>query len=252
MWQLLLAALSALIIGFSKTGVPGTGILMVPLMAIVFGGRLSVGATLPMLIFADIFAVTFYRRTADWGHLRRLAPWVLAGLAIGTGTLWWLGHHPLKHDPLNSWIGVIVLLMLGISLLRNRLGDKLVPTGPVGMPATGVVAGFTTMVSNAAGPVMQIYLIAADLPKLILMGTTAWYFLIVNVAKVPLLLGLTLDNPAKPMLTWETLILNVALFPFIAAGALAGRALLPVIPQKIFNRVVLTLSAAAAVRLLFS
>jgi uncharacterized membrane protein YfcA len=221
-------------------------------MAIVFGGRLSVGATLPMLIFADIFAVTFYRRTADWSHLRRLAPWVLLGLTFGTATLWWMGHHPQAHDPLNSWIGVIVLLMLGVSLLRSRLGDRLIPTGSIGMPATGLVAGFTTMVSNAAGPVMQIYLIAADLPKLTLMGTTAWYFLIVNVSKVPLLLGLTWDNPAKPMLTTETLVINLILLPIIAVGALAGRALLPVVPQKVFNKVVLTLSAAAAVRLLFS
>jgi uncharacterized membrane protein YfcA len=248
----LVAALSAFIIGFSKTGVPGTGILMVPMMAIVFGGRLSVGATLPMLIFADIFAVAFYRRSADWRHLQRLAPWVAVGLLIGTTTLRWLGHHRLVHDPLNPAIGGIVLLMLGLSLLRSRIGDRLVPTGPIGMPATGLLAGFTTMVSNAAGPIMQIYLIAADLPKLTLMGTTAWYFLIVNVSKVPLLIGLTLDNPEKPLLNQQTLMLNLALFPVIAAGALAGKALLPKIPQKQFNQTVLVLSAVAAIRLLFS
>lgn len=231
---------------------PGTGILVVPMMAAVFGGRLSVGATLPLLIFADCFAVAFYRTHAQWDRLRSLLPWVLAGLAVGTWFLKELGDHPRARDPLSPIIGVIVLFMLALSLLRNRLGEKFAPHGKIGTGATGVLGGFTTMVSNAAGPVMQIYLVATGMPKQQLMGTTATYFFLINVAKLPLLIWLTLDNPSQPLLTWESVKFDLMMLPLILVGALGGRKILPIVPQKAFNNVVLALAAVAAVKLLLS
>lgn len=249
--QYLLGAIAALIIGFSKTGVPGTGILAVTLMADAFGGRLSVGATLPMLILADCFAVAFYRAHTDWNRLKQLVPWVVAGLLVGTVFLKELGDHPAWRDPLNPIIGGIVLVMLALTMLRKKLGDRLVPHSPTGTAMTGGVAGFSTMVSNAAGPVMQIYLVATGMNKERMMGTAASYFFIFNLSKVPLLLWLTWDNPARPMITVPTFLLNLALFPMILVGALAGKRLLPVIPERAFNSAVLALTAVAAVKLLF-
>lgn len=251
-WQLLLGALGALVVGFSKTGVPGTGILVVPIMAAVFGGRLSVGATLPMLIFADCFAVAFYRAHANKSRLRQLAPWVVGGIVGGTLFLKYLGEHTSKHDPLKPIIGGIVLAMLSVTLLRSRLGDRLLPHSPTGSKLTGVLAGFSTMVSNAAGPVMQIYLVATGMPKNELMGTSAVYFFIFNLVKVPFLLWLTWDNPAKPMITMPSFMFNLAMLPLILIGALGGKYLLPIIPQKSFNNVVLVLSAASAIWLIVS
>lgn len=251
-WQYAVGALCALIIGFSKTGVPGTGILMVPMMAWVFGGRLSVGATLPMLIFADIFAVAFYRADAQWDRLKQLIPWVLVGLGAGTWFLKELGDHPRVHDPLNPIIGGIVLFMLVLALLRSRLGERFAPHGKFGTRCTGILGGFTTMVSNAAGPVMQIYLVSTGMPKAQMMGTTATYFFLINSVKLIPLVWLTLDNPAKPLFTWETLQFNLFMLPVILIGALGGRKVLPYIPQKSFNDLVLVLSAVAAIKLLFS
>jgi uncharacterized membrane protein YfcA len=248
---LLIGGIAAFVIGFSKTGVPGTGILVVPVMAAVFGGRLSVGATLPLLIFADCFAVAFYRAHAQWDRLRQLLPWVAVGLIGGTWMLKQLGDHPPRHDPLNAIIGVIVLLMLALALLRQKLGPQFAPHSRVGTWLTGVVGGFTTMVSNAAGPVMQIYLVSTEMPKSQLMGTTATFFFLVNVAKLPLLFWLTWDNPRQPLLTVESIWFDLAMAPLILVGAFAGKRLLPVIPQKAFNNSVLVLSAIAAVRLLF-
>lgn len=248
-WQLALGVLAAAIVGFSKTGVPGTGILVVPIMAWAFGARLSVGATLPLLIMADCFAVAFYRSHGDWGHLRRLSPWVVSGLVIGTVFMKFLGEHEGSKDLLNPVIGAIVLVMLALTLAKPFLGDRLMPTSPGGVVTTGALAGFTTMTSNAAGPIMQIYLAAAKLDKMNLMGTTAWYFFIFNLLKLPFLIYLTLDNPGKPMMTHETLVLDAMLFPVILAGALAGRALLTRIPQKLFQNVVLFLAFVGALAL---
>lgn len=249
-WQYALGAVAAFLVGFSKTGVPGSGILVVPLMAQVLGARLSVGATLPLLLLGDCFAVAFYRQHADWGWLRRIAPWVTGGLLVGAVTLKVLGDLHLKTDPLGPIIGVIILAMLALTLLRGRLGDRLLPHSPTGTVLTGVLAGFSTMVSNAAGPVMAIFMTAAGLPKERLMGTTAWNFLIFNLAKIPFLLLLTADNPAEPLFTPATLLFSVTLFPALGLGALAGRYLLRFVPERGFNALVLGLSGLAAVRLI--
>jgi uncharacterized membrane protein YfcA len=221
-------------------------------MAHAFGGRLSVGATLPMLIIADCFAVSFYRAHADWSVLRKLAPYVVVGLVAGTFFLKYLGERSEARDLLNPVIGAMVLAMLGLSLVKGKLGEKLTPTSEVGVVATGTLAGFTTMASNAAGPIMQIYLAAAKLKKIDIMGTTAWYFFIINIVKVPFLVWVSLDNPAKPLLTSDTLKFNLSMAPLILIGALSGRKLLPVIPQKVFTTSILVLAFLGGLKLLVS
>lgn len=108
------------------------------------------------------------------------------------------------------------------------------------------------MVSNAAGPVMQIYLVSTEMPKKELMGTTATFFFIVNLSKLPLLFWLTWVNPVKPLITIESAWFDLMMAPLIFLGAFYGRRLLPYIPQKVFNNVVLLLSAIAAVYLIAS
>lgn len=219
------------------------------MMAAVFGGRLSVGATLPMLVFADCFAVAFYRTHAQWAHLKMLAPWVIGGLFAGTGLLDFLGAHETRTDYLGPIIGGLVLVMLGVSLLRGKLGERLVPHSPEGRAITGLVAGFSTMVSNAAGPVMAIYMTSAGMVKEQLMGTNAWYFFIFNLTKIPLLVWLTWRHPAAPMFTRGTFIFDAQMIPVILIATYSGKWLLPHIRQKPFNNTVLVLAAIAALYL---
>ncbi|WP_350245465.1 sulfite exporter TauE/SafE family protein [Deinococcus sonorensis] len=249
-WTLGLGAVAAAMVGFSKTGVPGTGILVIPLMAALFGGRLSVGATLPLLILGDVLAVALYRQHAQWARLRTLAPWLLLGLLLGSGLLKLLGDLRLKADPLSPMIGVLVLVMLALNLLRGRLGQRLVPHSREGTVVTGALAGFTTMVSNAAGPIMSIFLNSSGLPKDQLMGTTAWTFLLLNLAKVPFLALLTADNPQEPLYTLATLRFDLLMVPLVLAGAWAGRALQRRLPEQAFSGALLSLAAVSAVLLI--
>ncbi len=244
--EYLLGIVAAYIIGFSKTGMPGTGILMVPIMAAIFGGRLSVGATLPLLVLADCFAVAFYRVHAQWRHLQMLAPWVMGGLLAGTALLDYLGGHVAKKDYLGMIIGGLVLLMLSVSLLRGKIGEKLVPTSTFGRGLTGIVAGFSTMVSNAAGPVMAIYMTSTGMAKEQLMGTNAWYFFIFNIVKLPFLAWVTMRHPNQPMFNHDTMMFDLIMVPVILIGAYSGKWLLPHIPQKPFNNTVIVLAAFAA------
>lgn len=250
-YQWILGALAAALTGFSKTGIPGTGILVVPVMAAIFGGRESVGALLPMLIFADLFALARYRQHAQWDKLWQLIPWVLAGFVIGALLLWKLADYEGSKDLLGPIIGVLVLGMLAVHLARAKLGDRLTPRSRTGAAATGVLAGFSTMVSNAAGPVMGIYLAAMGMSKNQFMGTFAWYFFIFNTTKLPVYIGITLMAPDKPIITASSLAFNAAMAPFIGLGALSGYWLLPRIPQRLFDEAILTLAAIAALKLIF-
>jgi len=248
-WQWALGAVAALLVGISKAGVPGVGTPVVPLLAAAFGGRQSIGIMLPLLRMGDVFAVAWYRRHAQWDKLVGLLPWVVVGLVMGAVALNITGEMKGVKDLLGQVIGWLVLAMLALYFLQGRLGERLTPTSSIGVAGTGVMAGFSTMVSNAAGPVMTIYLTAHKLPKNQFMGTIAWYFFTINLAKMPVYIVLTMMNPAKPIVTTNSLTLNALLFPAIVVGVFIGRWLLPRIPQKAFEGVLILLAGAAALKL---
>ena len=250
--QLIVGALAALLIGFSKTGVPGVGILVVPLMASVFPGRVSVGTTLLLLIVGDLFAVKWYRYFTRWDKLWQLMPYVAVGMVIGTFALFFIGENAEGKDNMNVVIGVLVLVMLVVYLARLKWGDRLRPTSKAGLVTTGASAGFATTVSNAAGPIMTIYMTSLGLPKNEFMGTTAWYYLIFNVAKIPLYLLLMGLSPERPMFTPLGILFDLLMLPVIIIGVYLGKWMLPRVPQNLFNLVALSLAAVSALRLIFS
>jgi len=239
---LLAVSISSLLIGIGKTGVPGIGAVVIPLMASVLPARASVGVLLPMLMFADIFAAVYYHHSAQWRHLFRLIPWTLVGIFLG-----YLALSKVNDQQLRPIIGAIVLFMLALDHWRERRkgGDASIPTYWWFAALLGLLAGFTSMMANAAGPIMVIYLLAMRLPKVEFIGTSAWYFLIINWIKLPFSANLGLINA-------ESLKFNLALFPLIAIGALAGIVILKRMPQKAFTIIVQVLAAAAALHLLLS
>lgn len=228
---------------------PGVGILVVPLLAYAFGGMASTGLMLPMLVFADVFAVLWYKRHAQWDRLVGLLPWVVVGMAAGYWTLFRIGESKSQQDVLGAIIGYLVLLMLLIYLAQRFLGDRLSPRSKFGVASTGASAGFATFISNAAGPIMQIYMSAQNLPKEQFMGTIAWCFFIINLSKLPLFYSLSVAHPNKPMITAESMLIDVKVIPAILVGVFIGKWLLPRIPQKLFDTIVLVLSAAYALKL---
>jgi uncharacterized membrane protein YfcA len=237
-WAVLVA--SAFAIGLSKTGLPGVGILVVPLLALVFPAKASVGLLLPILIFADLFAVGYYRHHGRWRHLAKLLPWAVLGIGIGFFVLKIIDDEILK--PL---IGGIVLAMLSIRLRNILKSDpEKLPDHWSFTASMGLLAGATTMMANAAGPVMVLYLLSMHFPKQKFIGTAAWFFFIVNWLKVPLMTNLD-------MITVTSLKMDILVFPAVVAGAVCGIWLLKRIPQRSFNIVALILAAAAAFKLLF-
>lgn len=169
----------------------------------------------------------------------RLLPPAFAGIVAG-----YLSLEHIDDEQLRRIIGVIVLVMLGINYWRTRTKGKDEPVpGKWWFAITlGFMAGVTTMMANAAGPVMVIYLLAMRLPKMEFVGTSAWFFFVVNWLKVPL-------SRKLGLMTVASVKLNLMMLPFIAIGAALGILFLKRIPQKTFSAIVQVLTAAAAVKL---
>lgn len=251
--QWICVGIAALLVGISKTGVPGMGIMVVPILAIGFGGRLGAGVMLPMLIVGDIFAVCWYGKHIQWDKLTKLFAWVGLGILIGTYFMWVTGKAPKgAKNYADITIGILVLVMIALHLLRKYFGEKITPKSGVGRAVTGVAAGFSTLVSNAAGPIMQVYMASHKLSKKDFMGTNAVYFLIVNVSKFPIYVVLSRLIPREPIVTVQSLSLNLMIAPVIIGGVYLGKWIFPRISQKAFESAVLILSAAGAIQLLVS
>ena len=245
--QWLALGVCAFMVGATKTGVPGLGIMNVLLLAMCFQAKASTGILLPLLAFADLFAVAWYRRHARWGHVLRLLPWSLCGVALGSVVVRFVSDLYLK--PL---IGVIVLAMLAITFWREwkPSADLRIPTSWQFAAGMGLTAGLSTQLANAAGPVMLIYLLAMRLPKHEFIGTGAWYFLIVNWLKMPLFI-------AEGRITFDSLKSDLLVLPLVVLGAMAGIIILQKLPQKAFNNMAFGLETLGAlyltstIRLLF-
>jgi uncharacterized protein len=227
-WQWCLGAAAAFSVGVSKTGVPGLGILVVPIMVIAVGdARQSAGWLLPVLCMADVFAVVYWRRHAAATRLFSLAPWVVLGLAGGAVAL------SLPEAKIRIIVGCIIGIMLVI-YLKRRLAPSREDVALTPAPY-GIAAGFATTVANAAGPVMNLYLLSKRLPKQEFVATGAWFFFIINLAKVPVYLWYGLFS-------LRSLTFDAIMFPAVMGGALTGRWLIHRIPDRVFEILVVALT----------
>ena len=238
--QWLLAVAGALGMGISKAGFPGMSLVHVVVFAVIFGARTSTGIILPMLLAADVLAVRAFQQHAQWTYIRRMLPATLVGVLLGFALM---GR--LDEKLFAPIIGTIVMVLVVLQVLRMARPDLLadVPHSWVFAWTMGLLAGVTTMLANAAGPIFVLYALAVGLPKYELVGTGAWFFFIVNLFKVPLSARLGLIGT-------HTLSLNLVLLPAVLTGIALGRWLTHRVPQRLFDGLLLTFAAVAALRLI--
>ncbi len=238
--QWIFVILAALAVGLAKAGISGIVMVVIPLLAGIFGGKESTGVLLPMLITGDIFAVWYYHRHADWKNIKKLLPWTLTGIALGAVTGTYINDSQFK-----MLIGILILICLILLIYLGKKGDEsIVPKKPYISIISGVIAGFATMIGNAAGPIFSIYLLASGFKKNKFMGTTAWFFFIVNITKLPLQIFVW-EN-----ITGHTALITLSMLPFIAIGALIGFKIVKIINEKPFRYLILCMTAISAIRLL--
>lgn len=240
---LVIVALCVFAYGASKTAMPVLGVLAGPVLAAALGATTASAFVVPLLIVGDLFALAYYRQHANWPLIIKLVPGVLIGLVLTALMFRYLEPHTMGRV-----IGVLILFSLLLEL-RQRRSDRSSGSEPAEMTNKGAIVffgaltGMTTMAANAGGTAMTLYLLKMRVPMLAFMGTSAWFFFVVNLLKVPLILGLGL-------ITWHTLLTSLWFVPLIAAGALAGVFAFRRMNQRVFTNVALALSAVAAVWLI--
>jgi uncharacterized membrane protein YfcA len=233
-WTLMFTC--AMLIGMSKTGVPGVSMVVVPTLALIFGGKQSTGILLPVLIMADIFAVVYYRRHAQWNHLLRALPWAFAGLFLAL----WIGNH-INDEQFKRVIAITVFVSIALMIYKDYGYKKeFTPDKWWFAALMGIVGGFATMIGNVAGPIFAIYLLAMHLDKKSFIGTTAWFFFIINLSKFPLQVFVWKN------ISIDTLIIDVLVFPAIAVGAFAGIFIVKRIPEKAYKWLVIVITILSA------
>ena len=215
--------LCAMGIGMAKTGLGGLGMVVVPVMANIFGAKSSTGILLLMLIMADFFGVRYYHMHADIKRLIKLIPSTIIGILTGV----FIGDI-LSDVYFQFLLGAVIIsgaliMIIKVDIKENKLFSV----------AVGFLGGFVTMIGNAAGPIMSIYFLSMGFDKNKFIGTAAWFFLFVNLFKVPM-----------HVFIWKTIDLNILFFdlsllPLILVGALTGVWIVKKIPERPYKALVI-------------
>lgn len=220
----------------SKTGIHGAGMIAVPLLAVVFGGQLSSGILLPILCLADVIGVWYYHRHASWHHLKKLFPWAALGTVLGTvvGEL-------IDDQAFKLVMAGIIVISVVIMVWMERGRKEEIPDYKWFAGLTGVAGGFTSMIGNLATSVVAIYFLTMRLPKNAFIGTTAWFFLVINWFKVPF-----------HIFSWKTISVNTFLLdlttlPFIALGAFLGIFIVKKIKDRAYRWFIIAMTLIAAI-----
>lgn len=239
-WQWAWIIISAFLVGFSKTGISGFMMPVIPIIASVFGGKESTGVILPLLLIGDVFALYYYNRHAKWNNIKKLLPWTLIGLVFGVI----VGNY-INDKQFKMVISISVLICLFTLIYTQKKGESLkIPTNRWFYALAGIATGFTSMIGNAAGPIFSIYLFTMNFKKNDFMGTKAWFFFLINLSKMPLQIFFWHNISVK------TIILSIGMIPAIAVGALLGMMIIKRLNEKYFRYVIIGMTGIAAVKLL--
>lgn len=231
--------LAVFLLGLAKSGIKGIGIIIVVILAFVFGEKESTGVLLPMLISADILAVIYYNRHAQWKYIFKLLPMMIVGVLVGV----WLGND-ISEAIFKRLMAIIIIGSVILMFLSERRKSTAVPKNKLFPWIAGFLAGFTTMIGNLAGPVSNIYFLAMRFPKNEFIGTAAWLFFIINVFKLPFHFFIW------KTVTIETLVLNSVMIPLVVAGFFIGVSIVKLISNLNYRRFILIVTAIGGIILL--
>jgi len=230
----------AFAIGMNKGGLTGLGVLPVLLFAMVLNAKESTGFILPLLIVGDVCSIGLYRRVVIWKVFWKLLPPTLVGIVIGYFLM-----DRIPESEFGPLIGWIILALIGVQFLRSYLGakvDHIFESHSFGA-GMGTLAGVTTMLANSAGPVANLYFLSVGLPKMNLIGTSVWFFFVINLCKIPFSAQLGLTNATS-------LTLALMLAPLVVVGVFCGHRIARWMPEKLFERLLLLFTAIGALKLI--
>lgn len=222
-------AILGFMIGLAKGGFGGLGSLLTPVLALVLPVASAVGVLLPMLMVGDVFAVYMYWKEWDPGLVRRMLPAGIIGALAGTALLSWL-----SPDGLRIILGIFVLVLVAYKFISDRIQAIRYEPKTWHAPAAGLMAGVASGMFNNGGPAFSSYLLLQKLRARPFIATSAIYFALLNIIKVPgFLYTGVLDLPLLFSLWW--------VFLFIPVGIWVARITLTRLSPSAFEGIIIVL-----------
>lgn len=224
-----------------KGGIKGLSMIVVPIFAVILGGKSSSGLVLLLFMLADLVAIRYYFQSVRWDILWKILPATIVGIFLGTI----LGNY-IDDELYKGLIAIVLLLCLAAMLFQSYSGQfKPSLENNSAMGITGILTGFSTMIANVSSPILAIYLLSIHLRKLEFIGTIVWFFFIVNIIKLPFHIWI-----------WQTIELPTfyaalhGILP-IALGFFLGAFLIKRLLEQHFRILIIMVTLIAALRLLF-
>ena len=236
-----IAAICALLLGISKSGIKGIASLIVTGLALVYGAKNSTGILMPLLLVGDVFAITYYKRHVQKEYIIKLLPWMVLGVLFGV-----IGGSYISESIFKYGMALIILFSIGLMYYWENKKDKTVPSHWIFASSMGLLAGFTTMIGNLAGAFSNIYFLAMRIPKNNFIGTAAWLFFLINSFKVPFHIW------SWKTINSESILISLKLIPFVIMGLISGVFLVKKIEDESYRKLILLFTAIGGVAILFN
>lgn len=237
----IIAAICALLLGISKSGIKGIASLIVTGLALVYGAKNSTGILMPLLLVGDVFAITYYKRHVQKEYIIKLLPWMVLGVLFGV-----IGGSYISESIFKYGMALIILFSVGLMYYWENKKDKTVPSHWIFASSMGLLAGFTTMIGNLAGAFTNIYFLAMRIPKNNFIGTAAWLFFLINSFKVPFHIW------SWKTINSESILISLKLIPFVIFGLIIGVFLVKKIEDESYRKLILLFTAIGGVAILFN
>jgi uncharacterized membrane protein YfcA len=239
--QWIAISIAVFILGLSKSGLKGISTIIVVILAFVFGEKASTGVLLPMLICADIIAVIYYNRHANWTIIKKLIPWMIVGVLVGV----WVGND-ISAFVFKKLMAIIIIVSVIIMFYMEKRKSNNIPNNKLFSSGMGFLTGFTTMIGNLAGPISNVYFLAIRFSKNEFIGTAAWLFFIINLFKLPFHIFIW------KTITIESLALNSILIPAVVLGFFLGAYIVKLISNVNYRHFILIVTAIGGLIMLFT
>ena len=224
---MIFSLIASFLLGLSKAGIKGPGVAIVGLVAVDFGAKNSTGLLLPLLMFADVLAVIYYNRYADWRHLKKFIPFMMVGVIVAS-----VFGQSIDESTFRYWMIFIIIAGLILLLLRDFYWQNIVPRHRLFSDSLGFSAGFTSMLGNLAGPFANIYFLSQKLEKNVFIATAAWVFLIINWFKFPF------HYFMWKTINLQTLLIDVYLIFPLLAGFVTGIYIVKLLSDQLYQYII--------------
>jgi uncharacterized membrane protein YfcA len=231
------ALLGVTMLGISKGGFFGLGVMALPLMSLFVSPLQAAAIILPTALAQDVLTVWTYRHNWSPWNLKIMLPSMTAGIGLA-----WLMAAALSPAHIRLAIGLIAALFVIRHWFAGRI-ERFIRPNAVTAVIFGGVGGVTTMLANAGGPAWQMHLLPQRLDKLTYVGTVTMLFASSNIIKIPAFATLG-------FLTADNMLVGAALIPMAVVTNCAGIWLVRRTPVQLFYRIAYVLMFLIAVELI--